>query len=420
MDQNSQIVGVSAKLDLGIPRSSRAGKVLHPLLVGKRAVLGSGAQVPVRMAAVVAVPLALWLGMNSSDFMQQAFSSASLHASNLGTSQEDKKPQAAPKTAVAAKPNHPVVVASSERPNPEVAGQTKPQLSPLPGMPMPGGVAGMPTPYHVPANAEFVNPSQIASRHVQSVEVAPSKNGSATQAEKQKPSSMLVMDISGGDQRNDAPQSASPTTESDPAVQKAEPAKTQVASAEQLPAKEQRNEVAAPSVKLPSLKDAPTETKKAKDTKDTKPVEVESMSVAKAEPAKLKAVQVKEPQAPKKQTVKQAQQHEDPPPKAPKKSSSKSDGKLFDEGDSGFAEPIRTRSFGGQQEQTRQPAARSNRGGAVEVIDVTNNSVIITNPKTNLPMQVRVGGKLPNGEVVTKVDKQSGAVQTSGGVLRAD
>lgn len=189
-----------------------------------------------------------------------------------------------------------------------------------------------------------------------------------------------------------------------------------VQKTEQPAHKDQRNAGPAPNVKLPSLKDAPTETKA---TKEQLSVEVESMAVAKTETPNLKIVQKKETAVAKKHLERTATESVEAPPKVTKKLSAKNDGKLFDEGDVGFAEPIRMKSFGGKQEHDRKNSALiGSVPGPVEVIDITNNSVIVTNPKTNLPMQVRVGGKLPNGQVVTSVDRQSGSVQTSGGVLR--
>ena len=143
------------------------------------------------------------------------------------------------------------------------------------------------------------------------------------------------------------------------------------------------------------------------------------MASAKPETPKAKVVQAKESASVKKPPTKAVAAREEAPANEAKKLSSKRDGKLFDEGDDGFAAPIRMKSIGAKQEPQRQSSTRSGSGsGSIEVIDITSNSVIVTNPSTNLPMQVRVGGRLPNGQVVTNVDKQTGSVQTSGGVLR--
>ena len=425
MEQNSQIVGVSATLELGVATSTRKGRILHPLLVGKRKLLGEGVQVPLRLAAVAAMPLALWLGMNSSDFLpasalgmkaREAKETAQ-HSRPTSVSDESRTAGQRSNEAEHGDRNFAKSAAGLQAEQSQGSGmtETKPQPAPLPGMPMPGGFAVAPSPYPVPANAEFVNPANIATKHVQSVETAPSKP--ATSSGKDKSTSMLVMDVSDGGAKTDGPKSTSAAEAAQP-VLKHEPAKAEgsSSSAEQAAIKEARNDGPAPNVKLPSLKDAPAE---AKAAKDTRPVEVESMG--KVESAKPKVVQLKESPIPKKQASKTVVAREEEPLKEVKKSSTKRDGKLFDEGDEGFAEPIRMRSVGGGKETQRAtPSRGGSTGGGVEVIDITSNSVIVTNPKTNLPMQVRVGGKLPNGQVVTHVDRQSGSVQTSGGVLRVN
>ena len=424
MDQNSQIVGVSASLDLGIPRNSRAGRLLHPLLVGKRKLLGEGVQVPGRIASVAAIPLALWLGLNSSNYLPQVLANVSKQASQLVSNPDPVSvggratTQAHSSVDTSTKPTSTAVQENSPTREPgTTVAVVQPQLSPLPGMPMPGGVGGAPTPYPVPANAEFVNPSLLSTRQVQSVEAVASKTTHNASKDKEKPSSMLVIDVSGGDQKSEVHQPPTPV-EGVPAAQKVEQAKLQVANAtvEQAAPKDHRSDGPAPNVKLPALKDAPTE---ARTAKEQRTVEVESMASAKPETPKAKVVQAKEPAPVKKPPTKAVAAREEAPANEPKKVSSKRDGKLFDEGDDGFAAPIRMKSIGAKQEPQRQSPTRSGNGsGSVEVIDVTSNSVIVTNPNTNLPMQVRVGGRLPNGQVVTNVDKQSGSVQTSGGVLR--
>ena len=426
MDQNSQIVGVSASLDLGVPRNSRAGRLLHPLLVGKRKLLGEGVQVPARIATVAAIPLALWLGLNSSNYLPQVLANVSNQASQLVSNADPVSvggrttTQAHSSVDTSTKPTPTAVQANipTREPGASVA-VVQPQLSPLPGMPMPmpGGVGVAPTPYPVPANAEFVTPSLLSARHVQSVEAVAAKTTHNASKDKEKSSSMLVIDVSGGDQKTETHQPSAPA-EVVPAAQKFEQAKIQVANAtvEQAAPKDHRSDGPAPNVKLPALKDAPTE---AKTAKEQRAVEVESMASAKPETPKAKVVQAKESASVKKPPTKAVAAREEAPANEAKKLSSKRDGKLFDEGDDGFAAPIRMKSIGAKQEPQRQSSTRSGSGsGSIEVIDITSNSVIVTNPSTNLPMQVRVGGRLPNGQVVTNVDKQTGSVQTSGGVLR--
>lgn len=425
MEQNSQIVGVSATLELGIATSSRKGKILHPLLVGKRKLLGEGAQVPLRLAAVAAMPLALWLGMNSAEFLPAGVLGQKAHEADqiaqlsrpTPVSAESRRAGQLSNEAARGERNTDQKVSGLQAEQPQGDGMSapKPQAAPLPGMPMPGGFTVAPSPYPIPANAEFVNPATIASKHVQSVETVASKP--AASSGKDKSTSMLVMDVSDGAAKTDAPKSTSAAAAVQPGL-KQEPAKVDGTSSSAEPAviKDAKNDGSAPNVKLPSLKDAPAE---AKASKDIRPVEVESM--AKAEAPKAKVVQPKESPIPKKQASKTVVAREEEPLKEAKRSSTQRDGKLFDEGDEGFAEPIRMRSVGGGKETQRAtPTRGGSSAGGVEVIDVTNNSVIVTNPKTNLPMQVRVGGRLPNGQVVTHVDRQSGSVQTSGGVLRAN
>ena len=63
--------------------------------------------------------------------------------------------------------------------------------------------------------------------------------------------------------------------------------------------------------------------------------------------------------------------------------------------------------------EQRQNISRS--GGAVEVVHVELNYALVTNPNSQLPMRVSVGGTLPNGAVVKSFDVARGVIITNRG-----
>lgn len=99
--------------------------------------------------------------------------------------------------------------------------------------------------------------------------------------------------------------------------------------------------------------------------------------------------------------------------------------RLYDDDDSGFARPIRERVVGGGQSAQNAPSNPSTTNSRsssqrVEVLDVNAQGAIVTDPRTNLPVQVRVGGRLPNGQVLLSVNPSAGSISTNDGPIRME
>ncbi|MEQ6436300.1 hypothetical protein V8Z74_14900 [Comamonas sp. w2-DMI] len=67
--------------------------------------------------------------------------------------------------------------------------------------------------------------------------------------------------------------------------------------------------------------------------------------------------------------------------------------------------------------EPRQNASRDNgrSSGTVEVVHVESAYALVTNPNTQLPMRVVIGGTLPNGAVVDGLDAARGIIKTNRG-----
>lgn len=66
------------------------------------------------------------------------------------------------------------------------------------------------------------------------------------------------------------------------------------------------------------------------------------------------------------------------------------------------------------------PATATQRAGAakLEIITVTSGGAIVMNPKTNMPTQVRIGGALPNGQIIVSANPKDGVIETASGSYR--
>ena len=144
---------------------------------------------------------------------------------------------------------------------------------------------------------------------------------------------------------------------------------------------------APPSVDLPKMSEVPKT--KAETAKQAQP----TPSVRKEPTPRAVAVQQRS-----------SEQHEQPKAR-----------RLSETSDDGFAKPIRERQIGASSMQ-EGPATIQR----VEVLDITRNAIIVTNPRTKLPVMVGVGDRLPNGAVLTSVNPAGGTANTSAGQLRMD
>lgn len=396
MDLNRLIVGEGAILSMGYPLSTRKGKLLHPLIRTVDAFSRNKA-----IGSVALLVAALSLGYFSSDRLGFSIPLAMSNANLLNG-------RAAPTGQVAPEPpgGAPLVQSTAapirENPPPEdatlVPAAVLAAATPASGAigdtsasvaaPSAPAIPAMPSPYAVPAHAVIVPPPVQADLANNNTRPAQQK---VLKPEVNAASPITVLDVSAGEEKKEpaAKPNAPLASPVKPVAAIAEP-QTQGKSLVEAGPAAQEQPVAPPSVQLPKMSDVP----KAKP-EPAKPVK----------PAKPKPASRKE-QEPK------AEAPLDRPLEQPEQTRQR---KLSEANDEGFAKPIRERQVGGIARQ--EVPAQTQR---VEVLDITRNAVIVTNPRTKLPVMVGVGDRLPNGAVLTSVNPAGGTANTSAGQLRMD
>jgi len=395
MDLNSLVVGEGVILSMGYPLTTRKGRLLHPLIrtvdvLSRNKALGS----------VLVLVAALGLGYASSDRLRASITLPSGIASLVPTVQ-------APPVQVA------VAVENTQVTRPAAP----PQATPIPDIPdgnalvpaavlaaatpssgSPGapaaavGLPGMPSPYTVPANAVIVPPpAQVDAGNGAARASLPAPQKPQKPDEKAA-SPITVLDLTAGESKREqsakAEQPAATLAKPEvvPEVAKVSAPAQGKPLVESSPA-EQMKQSGPPAVQLPKMSDVPKA--KPEATRQT-----QAVPAVRREPAP-KAVPV-QPRLP--------EQREQPKAR-----------RLSDTSDEGFAKPIRERQVGGSSSQDG-PAPTQR----VEVLDITRNAIIVTNPRTRLPVMVGVGDRLPNGAVLTSVNPAGGTANTSAGQLRMD
>lgn len=386
MDLNRLVVGEGVILNMGYPLSTRKGRLLHPLIrsvdvLSRSKALGSG----LVLAAV------LGFGYASSESLRTSIS-LPISVAML------TRPAEAPPGKVAV----PIEKSTEQKPAVPVEATPLPESSALvPAAVLAAantssGVAGtpalpaadlprLPSPYNVPANAVIVPPPVQVEANNKTARPSPQ----AQQRSEDKPVPPLtVLDLSGGDEKIE--QGAKPDQPGAPVVKAV--ATVSAPAQEKSPAEPkpatQVMQSTPPSVQLPKMSEVPKA--KADTTKQAQP----SPAVRKEPAPKALAVQQRPPE-----------QREQPKAR-----------RLSETSDDGFAKPIRERQIGGTSIQ-EGPANSTQR---VEVLDITRNAVIVTNPRTKLPVMIGVGDRLPNGAVLTSVNPAGGTANTSAGQLRMD
>jgi hypothetical protein len=248
----------------------------------------------------------------------------------------------------------------------------------------------IPSPYAVPANAVIVPPPAQVDAGNNMAQPSQSAKQRSQKPEEKTVSPITVLDLTGGGVDDKREQGAKPEQPGSSVV------KPEVASggaqpqvkppAAPMPAAQAKLS-APPSVDLPKMSEVPKT--KAETAKQAQP----TPSVRKEPTPRAVAVQQRS-----------SEQHEQPKAR-----------RLSETSDDGFAKPIRERQIGASSMQ-EGPATIQR----VEVLDITRNAIIVTNPRTKLPVMVGVGDRLPNGAVLTSVNPAGGSANTSAGQLRMD
>jgi hypothetical protein len=387
VDLNRLVVGEGVVLSMGYPLSTRKGKLLHPLIrsvdvLSRNKALGS----------LLVIAAALGLGYASSDRL--------LASITLPTSIAMLNRPADVSPAQVAAP-----VEQGVEPTPAVP----PKATPLPesGALVPAAVLAaantafssaetretavalpsMPSPYNVPANAVIVPPPVSVDAGNKTARPSQQVQQRSQKSEEKPVPPLTVLDLSGGNDKIEP--GAKPEQ---PGASVAKPVVREGAQAQEKPLTEpnpaaQVKQSAPPSVNLPKMSEVPkTKAETVKQAQPTPAVRKESTP---------KAVEVQ--QRPSEQREQQKAR------------------RLSETSDDGFAKPIRERRVGGTP--TQEGPATSQR---VEVLDITRNAIIVTNPRTKLPVMVAVGDRLPNGAVLTSVNPGGGTANTTAGQLRMD
>lgn len=448
---NELIVGQELILHLGVPKKSKKGRLLHVVLrVARTTQSQSVRKIFVGTSVGLLLGAALWAGLEqgrhiSFDSVQKLAHLALGEASNV---EQQPRPEL-PTASEISKPNQ---VASQD--DSAVAVDVVSPIAPQPlaaALPTPpGGVI----PYEVPANANFAVPAihpvdasrilaDIKYEAAQNVAVAQGAKSSG-ESPKQEPvaTPMLVLDVSKSAEQTEqgsaeaiaTPKSTEPGSGEVMQVATAAAVTDGENQAQALPElKDPENPpVEAPNVVLPSLnkvaqqaeiKQTKPETPTANESNKSNGLIVDkSNSVAQKEEPKTDqskpAAKVEEEKTkPTRKAPVIAKRAVNPQAVAAVKASeeptvrhrnTRSSQRLYDEDDAGFAQPIRERVVGAQRQNARPQNAR------LEVLSVTNGSIIVTNPRTNLPIEVRIGARLPNGQILTGVDPSSGRFSTDG------
>lgn len=401
MDLNSLVVGEGVILSMGYPLTTRKGKLLHPLIrtvdvLSRHKALGS----------VLVLVAALGLGYASSDSLRASITLPASIAALV-------RPVQAPPVQVAVAVENPQATTPAVRlqatPIPEIpegnalvpaavlAAATPASGGPgvqaaavgLPGLP------GMPSPYAVPANAVIVPPPaqvDVGTGVARASLPAPQK---PQKPDEKAASPITVLDLTAGESKReqgakaDQPATTLAKPEVVPEVAKVSAPAQDKPLVETSPAAHVKQS-GPPAVQLPKMIDVPKA--KPEPTRQT-----QAAPAVRREPTP-KAVPV-QPRPPE-----QREQREQPKAR-----------RLSDTSDEGFARPIRERQVGGSS--TQDGPAQTQR---VEVLDITRNAIIVTNPRTKLPVMVGVGDRLPNGAVLTSVNPAGGTANTSAGLLRMD
>jgi hypothetical protein len=390
MDLNRLVVGEGVILNMGYPLSTRKGKLLHPLIRTVDILRRNKAP-----GSVLVLAAALGLGYASSEKLR---TSIVLPASIAALARQAEAPPAQVAVSVekgmAPTPALPLQAPPTQERSALVpaavlaaaitaSGSTEMQTSAA-------ALPSIPSPYAVPANAVIVPPPAQVDAGNNMAQPSQSAKQRSQKPEEKTVSPITVLDLTGGGVDDKREQGAKPEQPGSSVV------KPEVASggaqpqvkppAAPMPAAQAKLS-APPSVDLPKMSEVPKT--KAETAKQAQP----TPSVRKEPTPRAVAVQQRS-----------SEQHEQPKAR-----------RLSETSDDGFAKPIRERQIGASSMQ-EGPATIQR----VEVLDITRNAIIVTNPRTKLPVMVGVGDRLPNGAVLTSVNPAGGTANTSAGQLRMD
>lgn len=389
MDLNRLVVGEGVILNMGYPLSTRKGKLLHPLIRTVDILRRNKAP-----GSVLVLAAALGLGYASSEKLR---TSIVLPASIAALARPAEAPSAQVVMSVGKGTAPTPALSPQAPPTPESSALVPAAVlaaantaSGSTEMQTPAALPGIPSPYAVPANAVIVPPPAQVDAGNNMAPPSQSAKQRSQKPEEKTISPLTVLDLTGGGGDDKKEQGAKPEQPGSSVV------KPEVASggaqpqvkppAAPMPAAQAKLS-APPSVDLPKMSEVPKT--KAETAKQAQP----TPSVRKEPTPRAVAVQQRS-----------SEQREQPKAR-----------RLSETSDDGFAKPIRERQIGASSMQ-EGPATIQR----VEVLDITRNAIIVTNPRTKLPVMVGVGDRLPNGAVLTSVNPAGGSANTSAGQLRMD
>lgn len=389
MDLNRLVVGEGVILSMGYPLSTRKGKLLHPLIRTVDILRRNKAP-----GSVLVLAAALGLGYASSEKLR---TSIVLPASIAALARPAEAPSAQVVMSVGKGTAPTPALSPQAPPTPESSALVPAAVlaaantaSGSTEMQTPAALPGIPSPYTVPANAVIVPPPVHVDAGSNMARPSQPAQQKSQKPEEKTISPLTVLDLTGGggdDKKEQGAKSELPATSLVKPEGARDSAQTQDKPAAETIAAAQVKQSAPPSVHLPKMSEVPKT--KAETAKQVQPTH----AVRREPTPKAVAVQQRPPE-----------QREQPRAR-----------RQIDSIDDGFAKPIRERQVG--VASLPEAAATSQR---VEVLDITRNAIIVTNPRTKLPVMVGVGDRLPNGAVLTSVNPAGGTANTSAGQLRMD
>ena len=433
MDLNSFVLGEGVMLRMGHPIKTTKGRILHPLIRGARIVTGPVGVTHKGLAATVAIAaLALYLGYVNHSDPARLLSKIALV---IGAESVAQSPDPALSAQALASKGAQVNPASSEPAHVVAMEQAGGALLPVPASVLEAASAPAPSvdqqpaspastpPYPVPAGAVFAPPQSVATSNVAPVSAqVQAQPGVVQRRGEQDQKSMTVFDVSKPPKEvaKTDPGQVSASVSSAPPVTDAQPtAKPSAPPDAKLPA---MGAVVAAAPVSKSVDVVPQERGSAAGVMvvEAKPAPAKKADLAKKAESVKKTESGKRVADSKVQDASEDVVHQRAPARLRQS--------LHEDDDAGFAKPIRQRSVGGQGDQPRQANSAQggsapqsiNEGARVEILDVSKNAVIVTNPKTNLPVMVRLGAKLPTGQTLLGVDSATGVISTTGGNFKME